>query len=114
MARHIAVGIDIGSYQIKVVVAENDPQTNIPKIIGTGIAESKGLRHGYIINSNEVVKSIKKAVAQAEKASGIQIRKAYLAIGGVGLNANVSSTHVATNDSAVCLVSSLPSFVLKK
>jgi cell division protein FtsA len=85
MTRHIAVGIDIGSYQIKVVVAETDPQTNTPHIIGTGIAESKGLRHGYIMNSGEVVRSIKKAVALAEKTSGVQIKKAFLAVGGVGL-----------------------------
>lgn len=93
MTRHIAVGIDIGSYQIKVVVAETDPQTNIPHIIGTGIAESKGLRHGYIMNASEVVRSIKKAAAQAEKASGIQIKKAFLAVGGVGLACN---THQGT------------------
>ena len=89
MARNIAVGIDIGSYQIKVVVAESDPQTNTPKIIGTGIAESKGLRHGYIMNASEVVRSIKKAASQAEKTSGVQIKKAFLAIGGVGLTGNI-------------------------
>ena len=88
MTRNIAVGIDVGSYQIKVVVAEVDAQTNTPKIIGTGIAESKGLRHGYIINPTEVVRSIKKAAGQAEKAAGITIKKAYLAIGGVGLAGN--------------------------
>ena len=88
MTRHIAVGIDVGSYQIKVVVAEADPQTNIPHIIGTGIAESKGLRHGYIMNGSEVVRSIKKATAQAEKTSGVQIKKAFLAVGGVGLSGN--------------------------
>lgn len=93
MTRRTAVGIDIGSYQIKVVVAEADPQTNTPHIIGTGIAESKGLRHGYIMNISEVVRSIKKAVAQAEKTSGIQIKKAFLAVGGVGL---VGSTYQGT------------------
>src|ERR1035437_3272158 len=103
MARHIAVGIDIGSYQIKVVVAESDPQTNTPRIIGTGIAESKGLRHGYIMNASEVVRSIKKAASQAEKASGIQIKKAFLAIGGVGLTGNVcqGGVMVSRGDSEV-------------
>ena len=98
MTRHIAVGIDIGSYQIKVVVAETDVQTNIPHIIGTGIAESKGLRHGYIMNSSEVVRSIKKAVAQAEKASNIKIKKAFLAVGGVGLARGVNVARLAVHD----------------
>src|ERR1035437_8677538 len=103
MARHIAVGIYIGSYQIKVVVAESDPQTNIPKIIGTGIAESKGLRHGYIMNASEVVRSIKKAAAAAEKTSGIQIKKAFLAVGGVGLAGNTSqgAVMVSRGDSEI-------------
>lgn len=103
MSRHIAVGIDIGSYQIKVVVAEADPQTNTPHIIGTGMAESKGLRHGYIMNASEVVRSIKKAAAMAEKASGIQIKKAFLAVGGVGLAGNVcqGTVMVSRGDSEV-------------
>ena len=103
MAQKIAVGIDVGSYQIKVVVAESDPQTGTPKIIGTGIAESKGLRHGYIINATEVVRSIKKAAAQAEKASGITIKKAFLAVGGVGLSGSVcqGAVMVSRGDSEV-------------
>ncbi len=103
MTRHIAVGIDIGSYQIKVVVAESDPQTKTERIIGTGIAESKGLRHGYIMNSSEVVRSIRKAAAQAEKTSGVQIKKAYLAVGGVGLTGYTSqgAVMVSRGDSEI-------------
>ena len=54
MPRRIATGIDIGTYQVKVVVVEEliDPKTHARqlRIIGTGLAESKGLRHGYIVN----------------------------------------------------------------
>ena len=46
MAKKISVGIDIGTYQIKVVVAEQSNNKDSPNIIGTGFAESKGLRHG--------------------------------------------------------------------
>jgi cell division protein FtsA len=103
MTRHIAVGVDIGSYQIKVVVAEADPQTKTPHIIGVGIAESKGLRHGYIMNASEVVRSIKKAKEQAEKTSGVQIKKAFLAVGGVGLTGNVcqGAVMVSRGDSEI-------------
>ncbi len=92
MARHIAAGIDIGSYQIKVVVAEavieNGKET--VRIIGTGSAETKGLRHGYVINLPEATKSIRSAVRQAQAASGLKISKAYLPIGGTGLSAFIS------------------------
>jgi cell division protein FtsA len=93
MARKIAVGIDIGTYQVKVVVAEYMQQDggSYPKIIATGLSESKGLRHGYIVNERDIISSIGQAVSEAEKASGIPIRKAYLAVGGIGLE-SVTST----------------------
>jgi cell division protein FtsA len=92
MAKNIAVGIDIGTYQIKIVVAENvyEDGKNILKIIGTGFAESKGLRHGYIINSGDTTKSLKIAIAEAEKTSNIKIKRAYLSIGGIGVGSVVS------------------------
>ncbi len=93
MLRNITAGIDIGTYQVKVVVAElvreNGKQST--RIIGTGLAESKGLRHGYIINSGEVIQSIQSAVKLAEKTSGVKINKAYIAVGGIGLSGISSS-----------------------
>lgn len=90
MAKKISVGIDIGTYQVKVVVAENSDNKDLPKVLGTGFAESKGLRHGYIINSTDVTKSLSQALAQAESASGIKIKKAFLSVGGIGLGSIVS------------------------
>ena len=99
MARNIAVGIDIGTYQIKVVVASagNREEKTAPKIIGIGASESKGLRHGYIINPAEAIKSIKQALRQAEKSANIKITKAFLAVGGIGLNGSVSSGTIVTS-----------------
>jgi cell division protein FtsA len=86
MARNITTGIDIGTHQIKVVVTEYKKSGNIlPKIIGTGFSQSKGLRHGYIINPADTIRAIKTAIAQAEKLSEIKIKKAFISIGGVGL-----------------------------
>jgi len=85
MARKIAVGIDVGTYQIKVVVAAQDTRDNRGRIIGTGYAQSRGIRHGYVINKPDLTRVLQTAVTQAENASGIAIRRAYLSIGGVGL-----------------------------
>lgn len=94
MMRNITVGIDIGTYQVKVVVAElvKENNKNTTKILGTGMTESKGLRHGYIINSGDVTASIQTAVRQAEKTSGIKINRAYIAVGGIGLSGITSSS----------------------
>ena len=56
MAKKTAVGIDIGTYQIKVVVASQDSKTSKIKILGTGFSQSKGIRHGYIVNKQEMTK----------------------------------------------------------
>lgn len=91
MAKKIAVGIDIGTYQVKTVVAEElSDDSSLPHVIGTGFAEARGLRHGCIINSSEVVKCLQQSVAQAEKSSGVKIRRAFLSIGGVGLSSVVA------------------------
>lgn len=92
MAKNIAVGIDIGTYQIKIVVVENvreDGRDNF-KIIGTGFAESKGLRHGYIINSGDTKRSLAIAIAEAEKTANIKIKRAFLSIGGIGVGSVIS------------------------
>ncbi len=93
MARQIAVGIDIGSHEVKVVVAEETRIDGriIPKIIGSGSAESKGLHHGFITNMVEASKSVALAVAQAEKTSGLKIKRAFVSIGGIGLSGITTS-----------------------
>jgi cell division protein FtsA len=105
MRKHIAAGIDIGTYHVKVVVSESDPESDriLPRIIGTGFAETKGLRHGYIINSREVSKSVMQAVAQAEKISGAKIKRAFISIGGISLQSIVSfgSVVVSRGDAEV-------------
>lgn len=97
MAKNIAVGIDIGTHQVKIVVAEHFQKKNnrgLPRIIGNGIAQSRGLRHGYIINGSDIRRSIGTAVHQAETASGIKIKKAYISIGGVGLEEMFTKSEV--------------------
>ncbi|KKR65491.1 MAG: Cell division protein ftsA [Parcubacteria group bacterium GW2011_GWB1_40_5] len=96
MMRNTTVGIDIGTHQIKVVVTElvRENEKLITKVIGTGLSESKGLRHGYIVNSDDVVESLSIAIKQAEKTSGIKVRKAFVAIGGIGLTAITGTASV--------------------
>lgn len=86
MRSRTAVGIDVGSTHVRVVVAEQFDDRTPPKVIGTGYAESKGLRHGYIINQEDVASAIRQAVVQAEEISGVRIRSAFLAIGGIGID----------------------------
>ncbi len=100
MKERIITGIDVGTYHIKVVVVKvpGEKDTRIlPQIIGTGYAESRGLRNGYIVNGPDVTRAIRTAVGQAEKASGLEIKKAYVSIGGVGIDEVTSKGEVITS-----------------
>ena len=83
----IVTGIDVGTHHVKVVIAEaaDDPRQP-PRILGTGYAESRGLKQGYIVSVPEVARSIAAATAQASKAARVKVKRAYLGLGGVGLD----------------------------
>lgn len=88
MARRITTGIDIGTHQTKVVVVEEvrTPEGKQLRIIGTGLAESRGMRHGYVVDPEDAAQSVREARLQAEKATGLPLKSAFLAIGGVSLD----------------------------
>lgn len=97
MARHIAVGIDIGTSEIKVIVAQGLEQDGhfTPTIIGSGTAISRGIERGYIVSPPETSQSVSLAVAKAEKASGVRVRRAHVSFGGIGLSSVTSSGSTA-------------------
>lgn len=103
MNSRIITGIDVGTHEVRVVVSEQKDGNLIPVIIGTGKAESKGLRHGYTINTSDVVKSVAFAVGQAEKTCGFKIKNAYISVGGVGLSgiSSLGTTMVSRADQEI-------------
>lgn len=82
----IVTGVDIGTYHVKVVIAERpeDPR-QLPRILGTGYAESRGMRQGYIVSIPEMSRSIAAAVLQASKAARVKVKRVHLGVGGIGL-----------------------------
>ncbi len=89
MTKNITVGIDIGTSSTKVVVAEGAYGEDI-KIIGVGQAETKGMKNGYITKPEEIVRSVKRAINEAEKSAGIKIKHAYVSISSASLSSEVS------------------------
>ncbi len=88
------IGIDIGTHTTRVVVVSYNRETDTREIVATGQAVTSGMRQGYITNTDYVVNSIKKAVAQAEHTLGTKIRKAYVSIGGISLSSAISAGSV--------------------
>lgn len=88
MTRYLSVGIDVGTHTTRVAVSELAALGELPRIIGTGSSDTSGLRHGYIVNITEAVRSIKEAVVRAEKSANVKIKKAVVSIGGISLESS--------------------------
>ena len=56
------------------------------RIIGTGIAETNGMRHGYVVDVEDVADSVRRAKRQAEQVARTPIESGFLAIGGISLD----------------------------
>ncbi len=74
------VGLDIGTGNVRVVIAELIEGEL--EIVGVGEAESKGLRKGVISKPDLTIDSIKRAVESAERMSGLQIHDVYAGLAG--------------------------------
>lgn len=77
---HVIVGLDIGTTKTCAIVAEMT-DTGID-IIGIGSHPSEGLRKGVVINIENTVEAIKKAVDEAEHMSGCEISSVHVGIAG--------------------------------
>ncbi|MEK4629642.1 cell division protein FtsA [Solibacillus sp. FSL R7-0682] len=76
--QEIYVSLDIGSSSIKVLIGEmSDDQLHV---IGVGHVKSTGVRKGAIVDIDATVQSIKKAVEQAERMTGIKIEEVVLGV----------------------------------
>lgn len=91
MARNITAGIDVGTHTVRVVISEPAKGSVMPHIIGTGYAESRGLRHGYVVNEHDAQESVDAALRAAEKSSGVKIKNVYLSVGGISLESTVAN-----------------------
>ncbi len=74
----IYISLDIGSSSIKVLIGEmSDRQLHV---IGVGQVKSNGIRRGAIVDIDATVQSIKKAVDQAERMTGLKIEEVVLGV----------------------------------
>lgn len=98
--RTFYTGIDIGTSAIKVVVAAPPERSDVPmQILGTGLSTSKGLRQGYVVDSAEVTRSLREALARASAAAKVTIKQARVGISGVGLEELHSTGEVSLTQS---------------
>jgi cell division protein FtsA len=75
------VGLDVGTSKVAVIVGEIVEDGSLD-IVGIGVAESRGIRRGVVVNLEAAVESIKKAIEEAELMAGVEIDSVHLAQAG--------------------------------
>ena len=98
----IIAGLDIGSSKTTALIAQavgggDSKRGPTLKILGVGQARTTGLRRGVVSDIEETTKSIKKAIEDAERMSGIKIDTIYAGIAGEHVRAMISKGIVAVN-----------------
>ena len=80
------VGLDVGTSKIAAIVGEMTDDGGLD-IIGIGLADSKGIRRGVVVNLEAAVESIKKAIDEAELTAGVEIDSVHLGLSGAHVKA---------------------------
>lgn len=75
------VALDIGTSKVCVLVGETNDRGQL-EIIGKGTSPMKGTRRGNIINLDQAIDAVKKAIDEAEVMAGVEIESAYVGIAG--------------------------------
>ncbi len=84
----ILVGIDVGSTKTCALIAEVSPETNggapgeAVEFLGIGVADSKGIRKGLIVNLEAAKTALVRAIEQAEDVAGVPVETALVGVAG--------------------------------
>lgn len=95
---HYFVGVDVGTTAARCAVGELPGDAQTPSIIAVASAENSGMRKGNVAHIDEVAEAVVKAVTEAERISGREIKQATV---------NINGSHVqGINSKGVIAVSS--------
>jgi len=89
--RAVQSALDIGHGTVRVVIAERVEDDKI-RLLGAGVAASKGLSRGMPLAVKPMVLAVEEAIAAAEERAGIEIDEIHLGVSGAEL---CSSNHEA-------------------
>ncbi len=98
-----AVGIDVGTKNVRCVIGYIDADGDAPKIVGVGTAPNSGMRKGTVTNLAGPAEAIDTALGSAERMSGHQVKTAVLSVNGSHLTSTKADgmITVGTTDNEV-------------
>lgn len=88
MARAKIAAIDIGTTKVCTIMGDID-KDGIPRSLGVGIAPSRGLEKGVVVNMKETKEAVRESIKKAEQSAGYRLKSAYVGVTG----RNISSVN---------------------
>ena len=80
--REFFAALDIGTDKVLCIVARPGAEPGSMRVIGMGNARSSGVQEGCVVDVQEAVQSIRKAVQEAQYTAEVQLSGVWAAIGG--------------------------------
>ncbi len=90
MSERLLVGLDIGTTKVTAVIGERAPD-GVLDVIGEGTVPSEGIRRGAVVNLEKAAEAIKRAVHAAKRVAGVEVDRAFVAVGGPQLQSHTSN-----------------------
>ncbi len=107
-----AVGLDIGTTRVCIVVAEKDEFGKL-KVIAKASSPSNGLRRATVVNINKTSAAIKTAVAEVEREASLVIHAVNVALSGAHVHCIESTSEISINQSGIVNESDVHRFLEK-
>jgi cell division protein FtsA len=97
---NMIVGLDIGTSKVVAIVGQVNADGSL-QVVGLGSQPSRGMKKGVVVDIEATVRSIQRAVEEAELMAGCQIHSVYAGIAGSHVRSLNSHGIVAIRDREV-------------
>ena len=88
----LITAVDIGSSKVAALIAQQTEGGL--QVLGTGQRESRGVKHGLVMDMERTEGAVREAVEQAERVARTNIDEAWISFSAGGLYSNVASVEV--------------------
>jgi cell division protein FtsA len=86
--RNTITGLDIGTSKICAAITEL-PREGSPRVLGVGVADSRGINKGFVSSLDKLTDSISKAIHSAQESAGIKAHRVVANISGASVSGNL-------------------------
>jgi cell division protein FtsA len=78
----IITAIDVGTDKCVTLIASSDLETNKLRVMGVAAVPSRGMKKSQIIDLEKVLESITESLDGAERMAGLDVKSAFVSLGG--------------------------------